>query len=392
VKIQAAVMHAPGQPLDVCEVDLAPPARDEVGVRITATGICRSDLSYIDGKWPTPLPIVLGHEGAGTIEAVGDGVDPQRIGEPVVLTFSPACGRCRMCLAGRANLCLDAANGLDSGFLRDGTSRLELDGRPIHHLAYVSSFATHAVVPADAALTVDAALDPTLGCLLGCGVTTGVLSVTRRAAVRPGEAVAIFGCGGVGLAAVLGARLVSALPIIAVDPMPIKRELASRLGATHVIDPDDGDPAAQIREIVADGVDYAFEALGNAEVAEQAFQSVRDGGTTVLIGQPAMGVKAGFDVYNATQFEHTILGSNLGGGVPALHIPQLVRLAIAGLLDLAPLVTHRFALGEINEAVATTASGEAGRVVVEPSLEARRTPKTTWVAHGDLLDRGRTAP
>jgi Zn-dependent alcohol dehydrogenase len=392
VKIQAAVMHAPGQPLDVCEVDLAPPARDEVCVRIQATGICRSDLSYIDGKWPTPLPIVLGHEGAGTIEAVGDGVDPRRIGEPVVLTFTPACGRCRMCLAGRANLCLDAANGLDSGFLRDGTSRLELNGRRVHHLAYVSSFATHAVVPADAALTVDAALDPTLGCLLGCGVTTGVLSVTRRAAVRPAEAVAIFGCGGVGLAAVLGARLVSALPIIAIDPMPIKRELASRLGATHVIDPGDGDPATQIREIVGDGVDYAFEALGNAEVAEQAFQSVRDGGTTVLIGQPAMGVKAGFDVYNATQFEHTILGSNLGSGVPALHIPQLARLTIAGLLDLAPLVTHRFGLGEINEAVAMTASGEAGRVVVEPSLEARRTPKTTWAAHGDLLDRGRTAP
>ncbi len=130
MKIQAAVMHAPGQPLDVREVDLAPPARDEVCVRIEATGICRSDLSYIDGKWPTPLPVVLGHEGAGTIESVGEGVDPQRIGEPVVLTFSPACGRCRMCLAGRANLCLDAANGLDSGFLRDGTSRLSsMDGQ-----------------------------------------------------------------------------------------------------------------------------------------------------------------------------------------------------------------------------------------------------------------------
>jgi S-(hydroxymethyl)glutathione dehydrogenase/alcohol dehydrogenase len=392
MKIQAAVMHAPGQPLEVCELNLAPPARDEVRVRIQATGICRSDLSYIDGKWPVPLPIVLGHEGAGTIEAVGEGVDAGRIGEPVVLTFSPACGRCRMCLAGRANLCLDAANGLDSGFLRDGTSRLELAGRPVHHLAYVSSFATHAVVPADAALTVDAALEPALGCLLGCGVTTGVLSVTRRAAVRPGESVAIFGCGGVGLAAVLGAELVSALPIIAVDPLPIKRELASRLGATHAIDPGDGDPVAQIREIVDDGVDYAFEALGNPEVAEQAFRSVRDGGTTVLIGQPGMGVKAGVDVYNATQFEHTILGSNLGSGVPALHIPQLARLTVAGLLDLAPLVTHRVGLDEINEAVATTASGEAGRVVVEPSLGAKSRARHVRVEKSDSLDRGLTAP
>jgi len=358
-------MHAPGQPLDVCELDLAPPARDEVCVRILASGICCSDLSYIDGKWPTPLPIVLGHEGAGTVQAVGEGVDPGRVGEPVVLTFSPACGRCRQCLAGRANLCLDAAQGLDSGFLRDGTTRLSLEGRPVHHLAYVSSFATHAVVPAAAALPVDAELDPSLGCLLGCGVTTGVLSVTRRAGVRPGEAVAIFGCGGVGLAAVLGAHLVSALPIVAVDPLPIKRELASRLGATHVVDPAESDPAEQVRAIVPDGVDFAFEALGNPDVADQTFRSVRDGGTTVLIGQPAMGVKAGFDVYDTTQFEHTILGSNLGGGVPALHIPQLARLTVAGVLDLGPLVTHRYGLDEINDALAMTASGHAGRVVVE---------------------------
>jgi S-(hydroxymethyl)glutathione dehydrogenase / alcohol dehydrogenase len=370
VKIRAAVMEAPGQPLEVCELELAPPGPGEVLVRILATGICRSDLSYIDGKWPTPLPIVLGHEGAGTIEAVGDGVDRERIGEPVVLTFSPACGHCRMCLAGRSNLCLDAAHGLDTGFLRDGTSRLSLAGRTVHHLAYVSSFATHAVVPADGALTVEAELDPALGCLLGCGVSTGVLSVTRRAGVRPGESVAIFGCGGVGLAAVLGARLVSAHPIIAVDPVPFKRELAARLGATHVIDPTDSDPAEQVRAITSDGVDFAFEALGRPAVVEQAFGSVRDGGTTVLIGQPPMGVKAGFDVYVATQFEHTVLGSNLGGAVPALHIPQLARLAVAGLLDLAPLVTHQFTLDEINEGVATTASGEAGRVVILPSSDA----------------------
>ena len=366
MKIRAAVMHAPGQPLEVCDVELAPPERDEVRVRILASGVCRSDLSYIDGKWPTPLPIVLGHEGAGTIEVVGDGVDPQRVGERVVLTFAPACGRCRYCLAGRANLCQDAAQGLDSGLLRDGTSRLALAGQRVHHLAYVSSFASHAVVPANAALPLDVELDPTLACLLGCGVTTGVMSVTRRANVRPGDAVAIFGCGGVGLSAVLGARMVSAFPLIAVDPLDAKRRLAQELGATHVVDPADGDPAEQLRAIVPGGVDFAFEALGRVEVAEQAFRSVRDGGTTVLIGQPPIGQTAGLDVYNATQFEHTILGSNLGGAVPALHVPQLARLVAAGLLEIAPLVTHRFALEEINEAIAMTASGEAGRVVVLP--------------------------
>jgi len=366
VRITAAVMTAPERPLQVREIELDPPRADEVLVRILATGICRSDLSYIHGKWPAPLPIVLGHEGAGVIEAVGQGVSPVRVGERVVLTFSPACGRCRPCLEGRANLCLDAAAGLDSGLLRDGTTRLSDGATRIHHLAYVSSFASHAVVPANGALPVTGELDPRLACLLGCGVTTGVMSVTRRANVRPGEAVAVFACGGVGLAAILGARLVSAHPIIAVDPVPHKRALALQLGATHAIDPADGDAALQVRAIVPGGVDHAFEALGEPDVADQCFRSVRDGGVTVLIGQPAMGVKAGFDVYDVTQFEHTILGSNMGGAVPALHVPQLARLAAAGVLELEPLVTHELPLDRIAEAIALAESGNAGRVVVVP--------------------------
>jgi Zn-dependent alcohol dehydrogenase len=366
MRIRAAVFTAPTHALEVADLELDPPRRDEVLVQIAASGICRSDLSYVDGKWPIPLPIVLGHEGAGTIEAVGEGVDPARTGERVVLTFSPACGACRYCLEGRANLCLDAAAGLDSGMLRDGSTRLCWNGTRVHHLAYVSSFASHAVVPANGAIAIHPALDLELGCLLGCGVTTGVMSVTRRANVRPGDAVAVFACGGVGLSAVLGAGLVSAHPIIAVDPVAEKRALAMRLGATHVVDPRAGDPVEQIRAIVPAGVDVAFEALGRPEIAEQAFRSVRFGGVTVLIGQPPMGVKAGFDVYDLTQFEHTVLGSNLGGAVPALHVPVLARLAVAGLLQLAPLVTHRFALDEINEAIAMTASGDAGRVVVIP--------------------------
>jgi S-(hydroxymethyl)glutathione dehydrogenase / alcohol dehydrogenase len=366
MRIRAAVLTAPLQPLEVADLELDPPRRDEVLVRIAATGICRSDLSYVDGKWPIPLPIVLGHEGAGTIEAVGEGVDRARVGERVVLTFSPACGACRFCLEGRANLCLDAAAGLDTGMLRDGTTRLGWNGARVHHLAYVSSFASHAVVPANGAIPIDPGLDLELACLLGCGVTTGVMSVTRRANVRPGDAVAIFACGGVGLSAVLGARLVSAHPIIAVDPVAEKRRLALSLGATHAVDPAEGDPVEQIRALVPAGVDVAFEALGRPEIADQAFRSTRFGGVTVLIGQPPMGVKASFDVYDMTQFEHTVLGSNLGGAVPALHVPVLARLAVAGLLPLAPLVTHRFGLDSINEAIAMTASGDAGRVVVIP--------------------------
>jgi Zn-dependent alcohol dehydrogenase len=303
VRVPAALMTAPHEPLVVDEVELAPPRRDEVLVRVLASGICRSDLSYMDGKWPIPCPVVLGHEGAGTIEAVGEGVDPGRVGESVVLTFAPSCGRCRFCLEGRVNLCSEAAACMDAGVLRDGTTRLSWRGATAYHLAFVSSFATHAVCPANAAIPVT-------------------------------------------------------------DAVPAERELALALGATHVVDPARGDPAQQIRVLVPGGVDHAFEAIGNPDVAAQAFASVRDGGTTTLIGQPAIGVRASFPVYDVTQFEHTILGSNLGGASPALHVPPLARLAAAGRLDLAALVTHRFPLDQINEAVALTASGEAGRVVI----------------------------
>lgn len=363
--IDAALFTAPHRALELTRLELQAPGPDEVRVRLLASGICHSDLSFLDGSWPAPLPMVLGHEGFGVVDAVGPDVSAPRIGDRVVLTFSPACGRCRFCLEGRSNLCLVAARCMDDGCMWDGTTRLHRDGHPVHHLALVSSFATHAVVPAAGAIAVDPRLDPAIGCLLGCGVTTGIMSVTRRAQVRPGESVAVFACGGVGLSAVAGARLVSAFPIIAVDPLASKRELALTMGASHAIDPADGDPAGQIRELVAGGVDYAFEAIGRPEVAQSAFAAVRDGGTTVLIGQPAMGVRAGFPVYDVTQFEHTILGSNLGAATPALHVPLLARLIVEGRLDLRPLVTDRFPLSAVNEAIAATASGRSGRVVLE---------------------------
>jgi alcohol dehydrogenase len=355
-----------GRPLEVEELELEPPRRDEVLVRLQASGICRSDLSLLDGKWPAPLPMVLGHEGAGTVEAVGEGVDAARIGERVVLTFTPSCGRCRFCLQGRVNLCAQAARCMDDGVLPDGTARLSSPGgERVHHLALVSSFATYAVVPANAAIPVPAGLDPAVACLLGCGVLTGVVAVTRRANVRPGDSVAVLACGGVGLAAVLGARLVSAHPIVAVDPVAGKRELALELGATHAVDPAAEDPVAAIGRIVPGGVDHAFEAVGIPAVAEQAFAATRTGGTTVLIGQPAMGVSVALPVYELTQFEHDVLGTHIGGATPALDIPVLAGLVEAGLLDLAPLVTHRYRLAEIGDALETTRSATAGRVVLD---------------------------
>ena len=366
MRIAAAVLRKPGRALELEELELEPPRRDEVLVRLHASGICRSDLSLLDGKWPAPLPMVLGHEGAGSVTAVGEGVDPARVGEHVVLTFTPSCGRCRFCLQGRVNLCAQAARCMDDGVLPDGSARLaSRDAERVHHLALVSSFATHTVVPANGAIPVPAGLDPAVACLLGCGVLTGVVSVTRRANVRPGESVAVLACGGVGLAAVAGARLVSAHPIVAVEPVAAKRQLALRLGATHAIDPQDEDPVAAIRRLVPGGVDHAFEAVGIPAVAEQAFAATRTGGKTVLIGQPGMGATAALPVYELTQFEHDVLGTHIGGATPALDIPALAALVEAGLLDLAPLVTHRYRLEQIAEALETTRSGRAGRVVLD---------------------------
>jgi S-(hydroxymethyl)glutathione dehydrogenase / alcohol dehydrogenase len=364
MRATAAVLDGVGS-LRVEEVELEEPRRDEVRVRLLASGICRSDLSLMDGKWPAPLPMVLGHEGAGVIEAVGEGVDPLRVGESVVLTFTPACGRCRFCLQGRINLCTVAARSMDEGVLLDGTTRLRRNGEAVHHLALVSSFATHAVVPNNAAIQVSSELDPTLSCLLGCGVLTGVVSVTRRANVRPGESVAVLGCGGVGLATIMGARLVSAHPVVAVDPVESKRERALRLGATHTVDPSAEDPVAAIRDVVPGGVDHAFEAIGIPSVAEQAFSATRAGGRTVLIGQPAIGVTVSLPVYELTQFEHDVLGTHIGGATPALDIPTLASLVTVGVLDLEQLVTHRYPLEQIDAAIETTRSGAAGRVVLD---------------------------
>lgn len=365
MRARAAVLHRADAPLAVEDVELEEPRPGEVLVALHTSGICHSDLSFANGTWPLPLPAVLGHEAYGEIVAVGPGVASDRVGERVVLTFTPACGRCRFCLQGRVNLCVEAARNMDSGHMPDGTTRLSLDGAPLHHLALVSSFATHAVTLAEAAIPVPAELDPAIGCLLGCGVMTGILSVTHRAGVRPGESVAVFGCGGVGLSAVAGARLVSAWPIVAVDPIPAKRELARTLGATHVVDPTADDPAEAVLALSDGGAEHVFEAVGRPDVIRQAMSATATGGTTVLIGQPAAGVDAPLPVYEVTQFEHAVLGTHIGGATPALHIPRLARLVVAGRLHLEPLVTHRFPLDDIDAALAAAAGGEAGRVVLE---------------------------
>jgi S-(hydroxymethyl)glutathione dehydrogenase/alcohol dehydrogenase len=366
MRATAAILVDYNEPLIVEQVELEEPHTDEVLLRLQTSGICRSDISLIKGYWPGPLPLILGHEGAGVIEAVGPGVDPARLGEHVVVTFVPSCGRCRFCIDGLVNLCTAGVAAFESGRLRDGTTRIRWRNKPAYHLQYVSSFATHAVVPSNAAIPVAPTLDPATTCLLGCGASAGVLPVIKRANVRPGQSVAVFGCGGVGLSAILGAVLVSAHPIIGVDPSPDRRKLASSIGASHVIDPTVTDPVEAIRELLNGGADYAFEAIGKPEVAAQAFAStVRGRGVTVLIGQPAYGVEVSLPIYDLVQYEFAVIGSNIGGANPALDIPRLAGLLEANKLALDQIVTHRFSLNEINEAIAVVDSGEGGRAIID---------------------------
>lgn len=366
VSATGVIFHGPGRPLEVAEIELEEPRYGEVLVRIEAAGICRSDLHVIEGHFEAATPTVMGHEACGTIEAVGEGVDPARVGERVVLTFCPPCGRCRECLEGRPTLCGPSNEAAYAGGMWDGSTRIKHDGIDIHHQAFVSGWATHAVTVAEAAVPITSELDPALACIIGCAVPTGVMAVTRRAKVSPGESVAVFACGGVGLNVIQGARLVSAYPLVAIDPLPEKRQLARELGATHTVDPTSVDAAEAIQEIVPGGVDFAFEALGRADLVDAASRSIRPGGRVVLVGVSAAGERASFDHAGSVLSEHAILGTEYGSCVPPVDFPRLAELAVAGYLDLDRLVTHRFSLDDVDEAIATMDSGVAGRVVLIP--------------------------
>ena len=359
----AAILTGFGRPLEIAEVELAAPKRDEVLVRMLASGICRSDLSLMKGAWPVPLPMVLGHEGAGVVEAVGPGVDPSRVGERVILTFAPACGRCRFCLNGRVNLCAEAAAGFETGLLRDGTARLSRGGEAVYHLAFVSSFARHAVVPADAAIPVRHDLEPALCCLLGCGVTTGVLSVTKRANVRPGESVAVFGCGGVGLSVIQGARIAGAEKIIAIDTLDAKLQMAKKFGATDTLSAKE-DAVKALKKMTGGGPDYAFECVGSGELAGTAYRAIRRGGLAVVVGVAKPSDSTSLRTMTLPFEEKTITGSSFGSCVPRIDFPRMLALYLAGQLKLEELITRRYSIAEAPQAFADLESGRNARGVV----------------------------
>ena len=365
--MRAVVFTDPDLPVELLDVDLAAPGPTEVLVDVVAAGVCHSDLHVRQGDWALPVPLVMGHEGSGIIREIGADVTGLAVGDHVVLSWIAPCGTCRQCLAGRPARCEIAADVVaPGGVLNDGTSRLSMAGRPLHHYLGVSSFAEQAVVPAAGAIKVrpDAPLD--LLCLVGCAVATGVGAVRNTAAVPPGATVAVIGCGGVGLSVVQGARLAGAQRIVAIDVNADKLDLASALGATDTLVAGPGGVAAAMEELIPGGVDFCFDAIGRTSTTEQAIALLGIGGAAVLVGIPRAGARAAFEPQLLVDRDQRILGSNYGGTRPAVDIPAIVDAVMSGDILLEPMVSARRPLHEADAALRDLAGGAALRQLLVP--------------------------
>jgi Zn-dependent alcohol dehydrogenase len=362
MQAKAAVLYELKQPLVVEELEVLEPGPHEVLVRYVATGICHSDLHVITGDLPHPLPVVLGHEGAGVVERVGPGVEGVRPGDHVVTSYIPSCGRCSYCIVGRPNLC--ALRDKPRHLMLDGTPRFRKGSQPINHFLQVSSYATRAVLLEHGVIPIrqDAPLD--VVCLVSCAVTAGAGAVINRAKVTPGSTVAVFGCGGVGLNAIQAARLMGAAKIIAVDVLQQKLAWAEEFGATHGVNAASEDPVARIHAIAGGGgADFAFEVVGGQRTIEQAFHSVHRGGTCVIIGLSPAGTRLAIDPAMLLQ-ERVLTGSSFGGSRQKVDLPMLIDLFMDGKLKVRELISRRLPLAEINQAFDLMQQGEVKRSVV----------------------------
>jgi Zn-dependent alcohol dehydrogenase len=373
MKVRAAVLRQVGQPapyalsqpLVIETVELAPPGPGELCVRVLAAGLCHSDLSVIDGSRLRPMPMVLGHEATGEIVELGADVQGFRVGDRVVFCFIPNCGRCEPCASGRPALCeLGAAANAAGTLLGGGRRWLDANGVTLHHLLGVSGFAEYTVVSARSAVRIDQDLVPEIAALFGCAVMTGVGAVVNTAKVSAGESFAIFGLGGVGLAALLGAHACGANPLIALDVAAHKFELARELGATHCINAADADAIDQLRELAHGGVQFAIESVGSERVLAQAYAATRRGGTTVTVGLPSPDRMLSVPALSLVTEERTIKGSYMGSAVPSRDVPRFIALYRAGHLPVDRMLTHRLQLDEINTGFDRLSRAETIRQVV----------------------------
>jgi len=366
-RIGATAPYAESRPLRLAELELAPPRPGELLLRIDAAGLCHSDLSVVNGDRVRPTPMALGHEAAATVLETGDPASAFKPGDRVVLSFLPACGRCPSCGAGEGYLCAPAAAANGAGVLIGGGQRLSDHDHgdvPVFHHLGVSAFATHAVVDERSAVKIDADIPPEIAALFGCAVLTGVGAVVNSAKVQPGESVVVYGLGGVGLAALLGAVAAGAQPVIAVDPVASKRALALELGATAAVEP--ADAAATVAALTRAGADVAIESVGKASVLAEAYKITRRGGRTITVGLPNPAELLQIPAVSLVGDGKTLMGSYMGSAIPSRDVPRYIALWRAGRLPVERLLTSTGPLSEINSALDELASGRAIRQIMFP--------------------------
>ena len=358
--MRAAVLFETGAETLTVRDDLvvSDPGPGEVKIRIRATGVCHSDLSAMTGVLPQPAPFVPGHEGAGEVVAVGEGVGQVAVGDHVVVCWNPACGECSYCSSGQGHLCVKLFFGMTF------TTHFKLDGGDVYGFAGSGTFAEEVVVPWQCAVKVPDDVPFEVAALIGCGVTTGVGAVLNTAQVRPGSSVAVIGAGGVGISVIQGARIAGAAEIVAIDPVAGKHEAALRFGATRAAVPEEAD-AAKAAATGGDGFDYVFEAVGKAALVKQAYGLTRRGGTVTVVGAGKNDDLVSFDMFQLFFDNKRILGSYYAGGDARQEYHRLIALWRAGRLDLEGMITARLKLDEINDALALLKSGEAIRTVIE---------------------------
>lgn len=364
--VQAAIFESPKAPLVLGPIELEEPQKGEVRVRLLFSGVCHSDYHVLLGEWTMPTPLVLGHEGAGVVEKVGPDVTDISVGDHVILSWTPACRRCRFCVSGRPQLCELAVSTAYRCLLPSGKTPLSRDGAAVYPFLGVGTFSQAAVVAESAVIPIrkDMALDK--AALIGCAVVTGVGSVINTARVRAGSQVVVIGCGGVGLSIIQGARLAGARRIIAIDVREDALARALQLGATASVNTKTDDPRKKVIELTAPGApDYVFEAIGKTPTIELAYEMTGPGGTTVVVGQVSEGETIRIDPYILSEQEKVLRGSNYGSARVALDFPLMVELYLSGLLDLDALVSKVRPLAEVNAAFEDMATGGIARTVLD---------------------------
>lgn len=368
--VHAAVFVGPNKPLEIRDLQISDsPGPSEVLVKLAASGVCHSDLHVLKGEWEAPQPMVLGHEGAGVVVAVGSEVKTLSEGDHVILSWTPSCQRCEFCVSGNPVLCQLANETAYRHVFFDGNSRLtDKDSSDVKSFLAVGSFGNYAMVSESAAIRIRPDAPLAQAALVGCAVTTGICAVTNTARVEPGSTVLVVGCGGVGLNVIQGARLAGAKQIIVADVNDEKLQLGKKFGATDIINSRDTDMLEAVKDLTnGRGVDYAFEAIGLPFTIEACYQAIRRGGTAVVVGQVADGVTISIDPFVMSDQEKKLIGSNYGSSRQSIDFPKIVDLYMAGMVDLDSMVTNRISLDQVNGAFDEMREGRGIRTVIEYS-------------------------